>query len=236
MSLRSPVPWRPPCSSASPVGNEPSSRCGASVQALALRARRPGSLGRTAPMSMGFPSTPARRFRRIGETSRDSSSPIPHAVRCRWSASRKRPTGTSSIPSPPVVGRDHRHSPLAGGAPGEAGGVDPPAPRPSRALWGVPGAAQPSARERHPHPAPAGAGGTGGRDHVGALGLGTAAASGVCAGYGALPVVSARDAAAHRRHHARRGDPQDPPSSETLCRPTPIKPARSRQAPVDWVA
>src|SRR5262249_6651489 len=102
---------------------------------------------------------------------------------------------------------------------GETGRSRPPPACPSRALWGLPGAAQPSPRERHPHPTPAGDGGTGGHDHVAALELGTAAASGLCAGYGALPVVSARDTAHHRRHHAGRGDPQDPPPSETCCRP-----------------
>src|SRR5262245_17293257 len=37
---------------------------------------------------------------------------------------------------------------------------------------------------------------------VAVLELGAAAPAGVCAGYGALPVVSARDPAAPRRHHA----------------------------------
>jgi len=119
------------------------------------------------------------------------------------------------------VGRHHRDSPRAAGTPGEAGRFGPSPACPSGALWRLSGAPQPPARERHPHTAPAGAGGTGSHDHIAAVELGTAAASGVCTGYGALPVVSARDPAAHRRHHARRGDPQDPPSSETLCRPTP---------------
>jgi hypothetical protein len=38
---------------------------------------------------------------------------------------------------------------------------------------------------------------------------------------GHVSLVSARDPAAHRRHHAGRGDPHDPAPSETLCRPTP---------------
>src|SRR5262249_40141590 len=56
---------------------------------------------------------------------------------------------------------------------------------------------------------------------VAALELGAAAASGLWPGPGALPMVSARGAATHRRHHAERGDRQNPPPSETGCRPTP---------------
>jgi hypothetical protein len=36
-----------------------------------------------------------------------------------------------------------------------------------------------------------------------------------------VSILSARDTAAHSRHHAGLGDPQDPAPSETLCRPTP---------------
>ena len=43
----------------------------------------------------------------------------------------------------------------------------------------------------------------------------------LCTGYGTLPVVSAGGAADHRRHHARRGDPENPPASEACRRPTP---------------
>ena len=56
---------------------------------------------------------------------------------------------------------------------------------------------------------------------VAVLELGAAPAAGVCAGDGHMSVLSARGAATHRRHHAGRGDPQDPPPSETCCRPTP---------------
>jgi hypothetical protein len=38
--------------------------------------------------------------------------------------------------------------------------------------------------------------------------------------YGALPLVSAGDAADHCHHHARRGHPEDPPASATCCRPS----------------
>jgi hypothetical protein len=51
-----------------------------------------------------------------------------------------------------------------------------------------------------------------------------------------VSILSARDTAAHSRHHAGLGDPQDPAPSETLCRPPPIAPARARQTPCDWVA
>ena len=56
---------------------------------------------------------------------------------------------------------------------------------------------------------------------VASLELGTAAEARLCAGHGALPVVSAGDAADHRRHHAGRGDPEDPPASEARGGPTP---------------
>src|SRR5262245_52258077 len=49
---------------------------------------------------------------------------------------------------------------------------------------------------------------------------GAAAEVRLCAGYGALPVLPAGDAAHHRRHHAGRGHPEDPPASATVCRPT----------------
>ena len=38
-SLRSPVLWRPPCSSASPSGNGPDSRCDGWAQALAMQGK-----------------------------------------------------------------------------------------------------------------------------------------------------------------------------------------------------
>src|SRR5438132_9880883 len=95
----------------------------------------------------------------------------------------------------------NHNSALTVGTPGEAGGVGPPATRPSRALWRVPGATQPFARERHPDATPA-RGGRGDGHQVARLELGAAAASGLCVGYSALPLLSAWDTAAHRRHHA----------------------------------
>src|SRR5262245_56972828 len=65
----------------------------------------------------------------------------------------------------------------------------------------------------------AGCGRTRGEHGVAALQLGATAQAGVCAGHGALPVVSRGDAADHCRHHAGRGHPEDPPASETVCRP-----------------
>jgi hypothetical protein len=53
------------------------------------------------------------------------------------------------------------------------------------------------------------------------LELGTTAEAGVCAGYGALPVLSAGDATDYRGHDTRRGHPEDPPASETGSRPAP---------------
>ena len=52
-------------------------------------------------------------------------------------------------------------------------------------------------------------------------GVGTTAEVGVCAGYGALPVLSAGDAADYRGHDTRRGHPDDPPASATGSRPAP---------------
>jgi hypothetical protein len=46
---------------------------------------------------------------------------------------------------------------------------------------------------------------------------------GVCAGYGALPVLSAGDAADYRGHDTRRGHPAAPPASETGSRPAPAR-------------
>src|SRR4029453_198904 len=67
----------------------------------------------------------------------------------------------------------------------------------------------------------AGGGGRGGDRHgIAALELGAAAEARLCAGDGTLPVLPAGDAAHHRRHHAGRGPPEDPPASETVCRPT----------------
>src|SRR5262249_9607040 len=95
------------------------------------------------------------------------------------------------------------------------------APRPSRALWRLSGAAQSSAWGDPPDTTPARPRRAGGVPRVAVLELGAAAPAGLCTGYGALPVVSARDPAAHRRHHAGHGDPQDPPPSDARCRPPP---------------
>jgi hypothetical protein len=59
--------------------------------------------------------------------------------------------------------------------------------------------------------------------------LGAVAEAGVCARYGALPVVSAGDAADHRRHRARRGDLHDPPASEACRGPTSHCPPGGRR-------
>jgi Transposase zinc-binding domain/Putative transposase len=85
MSPRSPALWRPPCSSALPLGSAPARRAGASASALALRARRHGSPGLAVPVSTGFPFTPTPRFRPIGRISWSASSAIPPVGPCRWS-------------------------------------------------------------------------------------------------------------------------------------------------------
>ena len=86
---------------------------------------------------------------------------------------------------PSVVGRHHGDSPLAGGTPGEAGGVSPPAARPSGALWGLSGAAQPPARGDHPHATSAGDGRAGD-----AHGSPTGAGRGCCSGSLALEMAT----------------------------------------------
>jgi hypothetical protein len=96
-----------------------------------------------------------------------------------------------------------------------------PATRPSGALWGLFGAAQQPARGHHPHAAPARGGGRGDGHGVAALELGTTAPARLCTCHGALPVLSAGIAADHCRHHAGRGDPDDPPASEARSRPPP---------------
>src|SRR5262249_34320796 len=109
---------------------------------------------------------------------------------------------------------------LVAGTPGEAGGVDPPAIRLSRALWGVPRATQPLARECHPDATPAGNRRGGDKEGCLVLDVGQTPEARVCPGDGHVPVLSARSVATHCRHHAGGGHSQDPPPSETLCRPT----------------
>src|SRR4029450_4885505 len=65
----SPGPWRPRCSSASPVGNGPDRRSGASARDLVMRARRPRSQVPAVPASTGFPYTPTPRSPRTGAIS-----------------------------------------------------------------------------------------------------------------------------------------------------------------------
>src|SRR5215813_1260655 len=52
--LISPVPWRPRCSSASPLANARGSRCCALAPALATRARCQRSSGHAVPAVHGF--------------------------------------------------------------------------------------------------------------------------------------------------------------------------------------
>ena len=73
----------------------------------------------------------------------------------------------------------------------------------------------------HPDTTPAGCGRARGQYCVAALELGAAAQARVCAGHSTLPVLPAGVATDHCCSHAWRGDPQDPPASETSRRPTP---------------
>src|SRR5262249_10420480 len=103
----------------------------------------------------------------------------------------------------------------------EAGRPRAPAAYASSALRQLFGAAPSSARRAHPDAPPARAGGCGAGHQVAALGLGTTAAVGVCAGDGALPVWSAGDAADDRGPDTRRGHPAAPPASATGRSPAP---------------
>jgi hypothetical protein len=80
---------------------------------------------------------------------------------------------------------------------------------------------QPPARGDHPHTAPVRDGRGGDGHQVASLKLGKAAEARLCTEYGTLSVVSAWGTADHRRHHAGRGDPEDPPASEARSRPAP---------------
>src|SRR6266571_8872052 len=99
------------------------------------------------------------------------------------------------VPTQPVVGRHHGHSSLTAGTPGEAGGPRALAARASGALWRLFGAAQPPAWGDPPDATSARPRRAGGVPHVAALELGAAAAAGLCAGDGTLPLVSAGHAA-----------------------------------------
>ena len=172
----------------------------------------------------------------------------PHAPRCAGLARayRRRPTPAAGQPCRPPAG--HRSAPPGtartggwGRAAGAAGaaerclkaagaargglllglGTRAPATHASGALWRVSGAAQPPAWGDHPDAPPAGCGGRGGDRHgIAALELGATAQARLCPGHGALPLVSRGDAAHHRRHHAGRGHPEDPPASEARGGPT----------------
>jgi hypothetical protein len=62
----SPVPWRPPYRSASPVGSGPDTTCAVLDQALALQEHSPTSQAPALPVFTGFPCTPPPSSRRIG--------------------------------------------------------------------------------------------------------------------------------------------------------------------------
>src|SRR5215831_9460379 len=72
----SPAPSRRRSSNASLGANELDNTCAASARALAMQARRHGSLGCAVPVSTGFRCTPTRRCQRIGEINWHSSSAI----------------------------------------------------------------------------------------------------------------------------------------------------------------
>ncbi len=121
-----------------------------------------------------------------------------------------------------MVGRDHGDSTRTDGTLGEAGGLGAPATRPSGTLWRLLSAAQQPAPCDHPHATPARRGRGGDGHRVASLELGTTAEARLCTGYGTLSLVSAGGAADHRGHHARRGDPKDPPASDARGGPPPL--------------
>ena len=207
-------------------------------RALATRARPPRLTGPRCASVTAFRCTPTPRFRRIGAISWNSSSAIRPAGPCRWSASSKTPTVSSSIPSPirgRTAPRASRLSPLELL---EKLAALVPLPHVHLVRYGgclaphshLRGAILPTPRQQgldEPEACPT----------APRWSWAQAAPAGLCPGYGTLSTVSAGHAAAHRRHHAGRGHPQDPPPSETVAAdPPPIAPARSRQAPYNWVA
>src|SRR5262245_14606097 len=92
---------------------------------------------------------------------------------------------------------------------------------------GVPGAAQPPARGDQPPAPPAGCRRGGDGHGVAALELGAVAPARACPRHGTLSFLPAGDAADDRRHHTGRGDPENPPASETGGGPTPDCPGAS---------
>ena len=76
----SPVPWRPQCSSASPLASELARRSGALAPALATRARRPRSRVPAVRVCRAFRCTPIPRSPPIGATSWNACSAIPLPV------------------------------------------------------------------------------------------------------------------------------------------------------------
>jgi hypothetical protein len=65
----SPVPWPPPCSSASPLASGLARKSGASARALVWKVRRPRSSVPAVSASTGFPCMPTPRSPPIGATS-----------------------------------------------------------------------------------------------------------------------------------------------------------------------
>ena len=218
----SPAPWRPRSSSASPLGTGPGSRSGASARALVTRARRPRLTGPRCASVHGFSlhantAIPAHRRdqleRLIRYTARgavslerlqqDANGDLVYTFTHPWS------DGTTGIRLSPLelleklaalVPLPHVHLVRYGGclAPhSHLRGAIIPTPRQQ-------GVDEPEASPTSPR-----------------WSWARLLQRVFAPGHGALPVVSAGDPAAHRRHHAGRGDPQDPPPSEARCRPTP---------------
>jgi len=215
---RWPGPWQPQCRSASPVASGLARRSGALAPAVALRARRPRSPGPAVRACGAVRSTPTPRSPPLGALRWRAGSALPRAAQCRWSVWSK-PMAIGSPPSrthgrrapracdfrPWHSGRRWRRS-----CPGHA------SPGCARAAVGR----RPVLGGKRSSPRPTSTGWTRRRptqEH--------------CAGDGALPVWSAGVAAAHRRHHAGRGDPDDPPASAarrgSTCQGSSACPPRS---------
>src|SRR5262249_39568402 len=117
-------------------------------------------------------------------------------------------------------GWPHGYSAFTVGTPGEARSVSPSATRPSGALWGLSGAAQPPAWSDPSHPTPTGAGRGGGATWHPLLAVGQAAGPCLWAGDGHVSLLPTGHAPHHGRHHPGIGHDAYLAASPARLRPT----------------
>ena len=171
------------------------------------------------PLSVLLAQSVDDQRQRAGAIFPDAGAPLRHGGRARGRLRRHAGTPYTAVGRVSRRGVSWR-APRASPAAGAACGPPCPASRPLGALWRLSSVPQPPAWSDYSH-ATAARHRQGGDGHrVPSLDLGATAQACVCARYGALPLVSVGGAADYRGHHARGGHPEDPPASETFCRPT----------------